>query len=235
MFIDFRERNGEGKRTSIWETLIGCLPYAPRTGIEPATFWCMGWCSNQLSHQARALQLTLPFLFSSFLFPFLLNFAGLLFSPFFYFFYHLLFLLPFYLLFFLPFFFPLENNMNSPLPGDSHMAVQVVSSSKWVSVGCDPLKLSSTQPEQPYAEPWQHSKCWLVQLHTTFCLPWQIADDVNINRTEDFWKMNKCLIPTIHHYLSIYLLNTNRMHGNILWGWGYNSEQNEHIFLRYYR
>ena len=28
--------------------------YVPWPEIEPATFWCMGWCSNQLSHQARA-------------------------------------------------------------------------------------------------------------------------------------------------------------------------------------
>ena len=28
--------------------------YVPWLGIEPATFWCRGWCSNQLSHPARA-------------------------------------------------------------------------------------------------------------------------------------------------------------------------------------
>ena len=39
------------------ETLIGCLSYAPWPGIEPPTFWCMGRCSNQLSHPARADQL----------------------------------------------------------------------------------------------------------------------------------------------------------------------------------
>ena len=27
------------------EVLIGCLPYAPQPGIEPATLWCMGLCS----------------------------------------------------------------------------------------------------------------------------------------------------------------------------------------------
>ena len=28
--------------------------YVPRLGIKPATFWCTGRCSNQLSHLARA-------------------------------------------------------------------------------------------------------------------------------------------------------------------------------------
>ena len=28
--------------------------YVPWPGIKPVTFWCMGWCSNQLGHQARA-------------------------------------------------------------------------------------------------------------------------------------------------------------------------------------
>ena len=44
------------------KTSIGCLPYAPKLGIKPATQVCaltgnwtlylsvMGWCSNQLSH-----------------------------------------------------------------------------------------------------------------------------------------------------------------------------------------
>ena len=30
--------------------------YVPWLGIEPAHFWCMGWCSNQPSHLARAAQ-----------------------------------------------------------------------------------------------------------------------------------------------------------------------------------
>ena len=31
------------------------LRYVPWPGIEPKTFWCMGQCSNQLSHPARAI------------------------------------------------------------------------------------------------------------------------------------------------------------------------------------
>ena len=46
----------------MWETSIGCLHqgpnlqlrYVPWLGIKPSTFWCVGWCSNQLSHLARA-------------------------------------------------------------------------------------------------------------------------------------------------------------------------------------
>ena len=29
--------------------------YVPWPGIKPTTFWCTGWCSNQLSHLARAI------------------------------------------------------------------------------------------------------------------------------------------------------------------------------------
>ena len=58
------------------ETSIGCLPYAsqlgvsnaqpkyvPWLGIEPSTFWCLGRCSNQQSHPARA---TTPIIFRDF-------------------------------------------------------------------------------------------------------------------------------------------------------------------------
>ena len=31
------------------------LRYVPWPGVEPKTFWCMGQCSNQLSHPARAI------------------------------------------------------------------------------------------------------------------------------------------------------------------------------------
>ena len=58
-----RERRGRGRER---ETLISCLPHGPQLGtepaaqvcawlgIKPATFWCTGWSSNQLSHLARA-------------------------------------------------------------------------------------------------------------------------------------------------------------------------------------
>ena len=72
MFIDFREREEgrEGERekhTCDRETPSvasymcpdqGLNPYpryVPRLGINPAAFWCMGQCSNQLSHLAKAL------------------------------------------------------------------------------------------------------------------------------------------------------------------------------------
>ena len=40
----FREEgNGRGRERSMWERNIDQrLPYAPRSGIEPTTFWCMG-------------------------------------------------------------------------------------------------------------------------------------------------------------------------------------------------
>ena len=67
MFIDFRERGRERKHWCERERSIGCnlyIPwlersnlqprYGPWLGIKPANFWCMGWCSNQLSHPVRA-------------------------------------------------------------------------------------------------------------------------------------------------------------------------------------
>ena len=59
-----------GRETLMWERNIDRLVashacpdwglnlqprYVPWLGIEPATFWCMGWCSNQLSHPARVI------------------------------------------------------------------------------------------------------------------------------------------------------------------------------------
>ena len=38
------------------ETSTGCLSYVPQPGTEPATFWCTGWCSNQMNHTSRARQ-----------------------------------------------------------------------------------------------------------------------------------------------------------------------------------
>ena len=57
MFIDFRERKRERSVASHMHPDWGlnmqtrCVPWL---GIEPATFWYMGQCSNQLSHMARA-------------------------------------------------------------------------------------------------------------------------------------------------------------------------------------
>ena len=71
-----RERKGEREILCERENCISCHPeedqtsnlcmrpnqgsnpqprYVPWPGIEPATFWCMGRCSNQLNHLARAL------------------------------------------------------------------------------------------------------------------------------------------------------------------------------------
>ena len=36
--------------------MIGCLPYAPWTGIQPTTFWCMGWCSDHWSYPTGTVQ-----------------------------------------------------------------------------------------------------------------------------------------------------------------------------------
>ena len=48
------ERKAGGKRNQ-WESNIDQLPPEPaKLGIEQATFWCMGRCSSQLSHPARA-------------------------------------------------------------------------------------------------------------------------------------------------------------------------------------
>ena len=54
------------RETSIWERNINWLPprrpdqgwnpqprYVPWPRIELPTFWCTGWCSNQLSHPAE--------------------------------------------------------------------------------------------------------------------------------------------------------------------------------------
>ena len=38
------------------QRLIPQPRYVPWPGIKPITFWCTGWCSNQLSHLARAHQ-----------------------------------------------------------------------------------------------------------------------------------------------------------------------------------
>ena len=54
LILEREEKREREKHQCERETSIGCLSYTPRQGIEPATFWCMGWCSNQLSHPARA-------------------------------------------------------------------------------------------------------------------------------------------------------------------------------------
>ena len=69
VFIDFEREREREKHRCERETLIGCLLIArmlpdwgldlqagcvPRLGIPPGTFWCVGQCSNQLSHLARA-------------------------------------------------------------------------------------------------------------------------------------------------------------------------------------
>ena len=68
--IGGREIEGE-KETSMWERDIksaaSCVRlnrgsnsqprFVPWPGIEPITFWCTGWCSNQLSLLARAIVL----------------------------------------------------------------------------------------------------------------------------------------------------------------------------------
>ena len=66
MFIDFREegwgweeerggerrggqeRTGEDRRGQERKTPIGCFSYEPQSGIEPATFLCMGRCSRAM-------------------------------------------------------------------------------------------------------------------------------------------------------------------------------------------
>ena len=52
-------KRDEGKKRErealMWEkTLIGCLLYIPRRGMEATTFWCMGQSSNHLSHLDKA-------------------------------------------------------------------------------------------------------------------------------------------------------------------------------------
>ena len=61
---DFRERMGAGRERDVKEKhwSLGSNPqptYVPWLGIEPTTFWCMEWHSNQLSHPARAVQTNL--------------------------------------------------------------------------------------------------------------------------------------------------------------------------------
>ena len=57
--IFFLERH-EGKERNI-DRLPAPPPaptlYAPQLGIKPATFWCIGWYSNKLSHPSRAQQI----------------------------------------------------------------------------------------------------------------------------------------------------------------------------------
>lgn len=67
VLIDFREREkGQGKRKRKKHQLVAYHTYPdwgwnlqpsymPWQGIEPTTFWYMGWCSNQLKHLVRAL------------------------------------------------------------------------------------------------------------------------------------------------------------------------------------
>ena len=58
MLIDFRERRRERGSERERETSIGYLLYIPQLGtkpvpwwgMEPVTFWSVGWCSNQVSH-----------------------------------------------------------------------------------------------------------------------------------------------------------------------------------------
>ena len=68
--IDFREMKGERKKEREKDRSVafcmcpnwGSNPkprHVPRLGLEPMTFWCMGLHSNQLSHTARAPQITL--------------------------------------------------------------------------------------------------------------------------------------------------------------------------------
>ena len=56
-YLFWREKKGERERpawapTRDWTHNLG---YVPWLGTESATFWCMGWCSNQLSNPARAI------------------------------------------------------------------------------------------------------------------------------------------------------------------------------------
>ena len=62
------EREREKERVRERERLIGCIHmcpdwgsnpqprYMPWLGIKSTTFWCIGWCSNQLSHTNQAFQ-----------------------------------------------------------------------------------------------------------------------------------------------------------------------------------
>ena len=78
MFTDLREKGGEragGRKTSMWETPIGCFPnmlgmepqprHVPWLGLKPTASGCTGQGSTQLSHLAKAVLLN--FRFSHFL------------------------------------------------------------------------------------------------------------------------------------------------------------------------
>ena len=55
----FRERRRERENHQCErEISIGWLLYPPWLGIEPSTFWCMGWCSKKWSHPTRAENIT---------------------------------------------------------------------------------------------------------------------------------------------------------------------------------
>lgn len=65
--IDLRERGRETRREEerdrqrereMWKRNIHWLPPVcmhPKWRLSPTTFWSVGWCSNQLSHLARAM------------------------------------------------------------------------------------------------------------------------------------------------------------------------------------
>ena len=58
-----RRRRRRKKHQCERETVTGCLPYVPQPGIKPTTWVCalteVQTGSNQLSHQARAVHLSL--------------------------------------------------------------------------------------------------------------------------------------------------------------------------------
>ena len=57
-YVYWRDRGRVGEREHERETSLRpgteLQPrYVPLTEVKPATFWCTGWCSNQLNHQDR--------------------------------------------------------------------------------------------------------------------------------------------------------------------------------------